>query len=1193
MSDESPDPARDEPGGYGPTWEPFDWADMRRLARYVSPRALRGLRLTTDIGALAGEADRASANTATATALFDALVRHDISYALEPWTGLTTQQIRHPRWLVEDKWGTCLDIAVTYAAMCLDAHLAPLLAITDRHALVLLQPGRAVGYSALPPLSLPWTRTRSGESAGSVVEIADGDAARRDAAAGNLLAVDVVGATTTYASTFEDAILAGAEYLEPGTLLVDVVSLHLHNDCRPLPPPSERPSIRTYLPGSQRRFERYADHSGILEHLEGCEGIVALVAPQGQGKSTLARQLVLDAPFGAAWFLNASERRTLIGSLAAADRAESNETAAGRASQERVGFSANALMRLSEAEGRWIVIYDNADGDPGEIMPLLARPHDGQLVVITTTNPEWERVSEVRALRLPPLSAHTVATALGGVDLVDLVAGRALLLHAFRAFLSWSGETPARVAEHAPQDLPIDDPRRGPATLWAATRGRLPPDAETFCLQLAYLPADQQPIALLEALSPTARELTRDLTAAGLLTQEAGFVRLHRLFGAAVRSDISERDPVIHTEAVIGLTNRLEAYKILDNFADRDTLFRLDDALCEIDEHAPEPDERLGIALHAIAELLEPAGHTRRSGDTYARSVRHLERRRDLLAGALHGRARTVNQHHANDEALLRQAVTWATQAREILLALPKHEGEADRCLAMQGLLRQKLAKFPLNGESTLQLLRDALVVIQEAHELRVDRLDPMDPELARSEFNLAGIRIDLAKLEHGLARDHLAAADAVYTSVAARRERIYGRSVHPHIAACIIGRGYVAYYRAVLLSAAPPTKTAWLRSASAFASEALGQREALEGSLDGDETRKVLRFLAKVALARRVTAIRPERELKSVFSEVSRELEFAAVPTLPSNTRDIEAAIKEWVYSSALAAVVGAFGGGAPEQGTDLGDTLRWLEDFSLCWDYRSGAERNLVAEQELDADTTTLVVRAAAALGLVGTSEPPAKRYDHVLVLGGLVRACIARPIYAARLIDTGKVHAQDVTALGGFRELKGNEHELAATLGYTGLVDEYHAMDAGVRSAFAVEEPFAERGEQSDIVGASWAVREYHLADGGAIRVVGAPSSEPGVRRANTPDTYAWYASELAKLHSGERVLIVTSDIYLPFQHADALRMLALPYSVEVDAVGVSPGDAHPSLAQRFEAHNYLQEFRSTIRAFRALHSALHAD
>jgi hypothetical protein len=107
---------------------------------------------------------------------------------------------------------------------------------------------------------------------------------------------------------------------------------------------------------------------------------------------------------------------------------------------------------------------------------------------------------------------------------------------------------------------------------------------------------------------------------------------------------------------------------------------------------------------------------------------------------------------------------------------------------------------------------------------------------------------------------------------------------------------------------------------------------------------------------------------------------------------------------------------------------------------------------------------------------------------------------------------------------------------------------------------------------------------------VRVVAAPSSEPGVRRANTPDTYAWYATELAQIRPGQRLLVVTTEIYVPFQHADALRMLALPHGVQVDVVGVNPGKAHPELRQTFEPHNYLQEIRSTIRALRALHGAL---
>jgi hypothetical protein len=214
--------------------------------------------------------------------------------------------------------------------------------------------------------------------------------------------------------------------------------------------------------------------------------------------------------------------------------------------------------------------------------------------------------------------------------------------------------------------------------------------------------------------------------------------------------------------------------------------------------------------------------------------------------------------------------------------------------------------------------------------------------------------------------------------------------------------------------------------------------------------------------------------------------------------------------------------------------------------------------------------------------------KDYDYVLILGGLVRACFARPLHAANLIRDRVITAGEVCALGGYRELGGNELDLAAEVGHPGLTDEFEAMDAGVRAAFGLKEPVTESGKHSEVMGASWRLREYEDSGGLRIKVIAAPSTEPGVRRANTADTYEWFATTSSQLRGGERILIVTSDIYVPFQHADALRMLSLPHSAEVDAVGIQPGDVDIKLAQAFETHNYLQELRSTIRALRALNA-----
>lgn len=1181
---------RAEPAARVSLWEPYNpFRGAAVLAQYVSPPALRRLRLNAGVPVLTPGVDAATAGRDRARHLFDNLKRQGIAYAIEPWTGNKKQQVRHPWWLVEDRWGTCLDLAVTYGAMCIEARIATMLAIAGEHALVVLEPRRQLTDGPVPE----WRRSWASKKADGVFAVDDHVALNVELDEGTLLAVETVAATEE--GDFDEALRRGREALGAGAELIDVPFLHMRR-FRPLPAPDERPSIRMYVPGGQRSFVRYPSQEKVLDALQEDSGVVVLVAPQGQGKSTIARQLALDAPFGAGWFLNASEPQSLIRSLADADLGERNSTATGMLDAERKGFVEGARERLEQVPGRWVVVLDNADGDPGKITPLLPRPGDGQLVVITTTNSDWEQVPNLSVRQLPPVDDARVAEDLGGDELVSLVAGRALLLHAFASLLDAAGISSAAVARYAPERGEVAEPVRGPATLWAAVRAELAlgPDALHSCLQSAYMPPDQQPLEVLEAFNGGARRLVDGLSRAGLVTFEAdtGTVRMHRLFGAAVRAELAASEPAMNDEVVLELATNATVLNAFDRYGDQATLMRIDERLTEIDEGRQELDSRLGQALHGVAGLLELGGHTRRSGETYVRAERHLQGRPDLLADVLQSRARMVNQHQARDEVRLREALGWAKEAERTLLSTPGRENTADRCLAMQGLILQKLAAFPGEGDTTIELLHEALGVIEEAHRRREIRLDPMDAELARSEFNLAGPRINLAQLEPERAREHLDVAERVYGRVAERRKKIYDRDVHPHIAACIIGEGYVNYYRALLLPAPPATRASWLRYATERANAALAQRQALDGSVDLDESRKAVRFLAKVALTRAAPAADPARTLESVSGEVSRELAFAAVETLPSHTRDLTVPIKAWLFSPALAAVVAAFGGTPPTATTALDEALAWFEEFSLRWDYRAGKERNLALVQSPAPEVEAVVSKAAPALGLVGTRPPPAEHYDHVLVLGGLVRACMARPLYGAKLLRNETIKAGEVTALGGFRELKGDELDLAAKLGHGGLTNEFDAMDAGVRAAFDVGEPDADRGERSDVVGVSWAVREYQTAAGISVRVVGAPSTEPGVRRANTPDTYAWFASKLAKLRPGERVLVLTSDIYMPYQHADALRMLALPYAVEVDAAGIRPGDAHPDLAQEFKTHNYLQEMRSTIRALRALFGAWQA-
>jgi hypothetical protein len=301
-------------------------------------------------------------------------------------------------------------------------------------------------------------------------------------------------------------------------------------------------------------------------------------------------------------------------------------------------------------------------------------------------------------------------------------------------------------------------------------------------------------------------------------------------------------------------------------------------------------------------------------------------------------------------------------------------------------------------------------------------------------------------------------------------------------------------------------------------------------------------------------------------------------------------ASIEEWVASAPLVALVEQFGGAIPDSG--IASQLAWLDDFSEeHWDYRKGKERNLALTQDFNQPTEQLILDAADALGLVAGRPPRLDHYHHMLILGGLVRACILRPRLARRLLDEG-LQVEEITALGAFRPLRGDEHDLADAAELIACNNEVQAMESGVRRALDLEEPTGVGGEEDkENPNEQWRIATWSERRP-PVTVVAAPTTDPA-RRANTPDSYSYWAHEVAHLaeRPGSRVLLVTSAIYVPFQHADAIRMLSLPYGAIVDTIGVDPKTVTEGpLRQEFTPANYLQEIRSTIRALGNLAAAL---
>ncbi|AVT36179.1 hypothetical protein [Plantactinospora sp. BB1] len=312
----------------------------------------------------------------------------------------------------------------------------------------------------------------------------------------------------------------------------------------------------------------------------------------------------------------------------------------------------------------------------------------------------------------------------------------------------------------------------------------------------------------------------------------------------------------------------------------------------------------------------------------------------------------------------------------------------------------------------------------------------------------------------------------------------------------------------------------------------------------------------------------------------------------------DLVAGLTGWARSRPLRDLVAAFGAELPDRLAPA-KLLGWLDDFSARhWDFRSrngAVERDEVVETALDPAVAELVRSAAGALGLAGPRPVPGRRYDHLLVLGGLARSCLQRTAYAARLVDTGAVEAGEIAALGSFRPLRPAElhrlhvpadrHRMRLDGGY-----EVDAMDLGIRAAFGCPTAVEQRRSAGGIDHRSWSVAVYRPPGRPVVRVLAAPSTEPATRRAHTSDTYHFWAAELGP-SAGDRVLVLTSQIYVPFQHCDAIRTLTLGYGCQVDTVGLDPaalsgyGPAEPLGADR-----YLQEIRSAIRSIGNLLSVL---
>lgn len=311
-------------------------------------------------------------------------------------------------------------------------------------------------------------------------------------------------------------------------------------------------------------------------------------------------------------------------------------------------------------------------------------------------------------------------------------------------------------------------------------------------------------------------------------------------------------------------------------------------------------------------------------------------------------------------------------------------------------------------------------------------------------------------------------------------------------------------------------------------------------------------------------------------------------------NTSETKNIIKDeiiqWITSSELQQIVESFGGSLPK-GENTVKLARWLLDFSDVWDYRrrqreamdaktGEAARWLISSDMISKEQEKIVLENSVNLGLRETSDPLLEQYDYIIALGGARMSCLFRPKFLFELLTEKQYCPKAVVMLSGMRPI--SDSERAATDIYApGADTEFDLINAGAEKVFALEKEYMEERYHSSNANSSWAVRRYEKQYPYPIISVSGPSSQPETRRANSADTFCFFAKKY-KISPESRVLLVTSQIYVPYQQLEAIRTWAIPNNVYVETVGFPPSWNNISQQGMMTAANYLQEIRSTIQA-----------
>ena len=445
-------------------WAPWPKADEKGIARYVLPSTADELRLGVNRDDLLAQ----GRTREVIEAIYDALRAPDIRYAREPYDPEKRQQIiRAPAALLHGGGeGTCLDLALLFAGICLGRDLLPLVVVLKGHALVAVSLTMARAAAAALPRAVTdgdWVKGGLLTDAAVLRQLVDSDAYLLVECTGlahteNLPATHPEGRDRHQGRLpFDRAVAAGREQLDhPGRPLVFAVDVAVQQDVNKIPPydPAaslERmsPLLRMRLSGVLDAHDVFGGRDAELARLDRIvadrPGYVFVTGPSGSGKTALlanwvrrleARGEAVAYHFISGYHATASHDdtfRTLGEQLVFWYR--SGEAVPANAGELEGLFY--RLITVRSSLDRLVVVIDGLDEADGwapvaRLFPKTLAPGVSVVLSARETGVDWVRtlgLSVRELIRLDPLDEARIA------DLLRAAGGAAAAHAADPAFI--------------------------------------------------------------------------------------------------------------------------------------------------------------------------------------------------------------------------------------------------------------------------------------------------------------------------------------------------------------------------------------------------------------------------------------------------------------------------------------------------------------------------------------------------------------------------------------------------------------------------------------------------------------------------------------------------------------------------------------------------------------------------------------